>query len=700
MDTFQTLGTPNRSRFGVFKLSKPKRLKARHGLPDKIGEGAYVYRAVMPLDVDGNWGTWLGEQRDAAGARRPVLLKHTGEENRTHAGADALWLEALLALKLNGPQVAALLDYGVLDGRPFAVYDLVDGVSLSQVLDSLKATERRLPAGVAVAIVLQACEIIGKLHRVAVEDEQQSTNGFVHGSLCPRNFVLTTRGDVKVMGLVGARPLGRTVGRQQVPEAALRYASPQLLEGEPVGPVVDVHALGAVLLEMLGSTSDASAEPRSADLGDLLRQQLRASPTGGTKSIEAFAELLQDAVRRTGTVVARQSIGAQVREACEQELIERRKLIRAQLETAWDDESNGVAAAVAAGNGASNGAAVRTAVTEPGHARGAASEVAEELTGEALADGEDSEPQLAQYDEATSDDAVTRIYQGPEIEAEAASEAAAPPAWMESRPPERAKASWSRWAIGIAIGMVVAVSSVAAFVASRSPSAGSEKVAAAEQAKAGTLQRGPTNAAPAAKTSPAQTQAASVDAKPAMQPGATAAVADVVSATDDDEAEAEDVPGEARQAKAGSWRSKARARAAARARARAAKARGTTATASRAEENVEVEEPATAEPEATEPGAGVAANAPAATGNGTAEAAKDDLEIEDQAAVSFLTVDATPYATIYIDGEKKGVTPIVSLKLAAGPHRMIAKTEDGRIKRFSLLLEPGKTDVHKLTWDE
>src|SRR5918994_7108329 len=105
MDSFQNLSTPNRSRFGGFKLSKPKRLRSRHGLPDSIAEGPFVYRALSELDADGSWGTWLGEQRDASGVTRPVLLKHTGEGNRTRAGADAVLLEALLTLKLDSPQV-------------------------------------------------------------------------------------------------------------------------------------------------------------------------------------------------------------------------------------------------------------------------------------------------------------------------------------------------------------------------------------------------------------------------------------------------------------------------------------------------------------------------------------------------------------------------------------------------------------------
>src|SRR6187431_397546 len=268
MDTFQNLGTPNRSRFGVFKLSKPKRLKARHGLPDSVSAGSFAYRALSELDADGAWGTWLGEQRDAAGNCRPVLLKHTGENNRTRAGADALWLEALLALKLNGPHVVPLLDYGVLDGRPFAVYGFEEGVFLAQVIEGLRESGRRLPSGVAVGIVLQACDLIKRLHRLSLGEDE--TGGFVHGSLCPRNFLLTERGDVKVMGLIGSRPVGRVVGREHVPAAAMAYASPDLLGGAPVTPAVDVHSLGAVLQELLGDQDVAGGE--RDELGAIVRE--------------------------------------------------------------------------------------------------------------------------------------------------------------------------------------------------------------------------------------------------------------------------------------------------------------------------------------------------------------------------------------------------------------------------------------------
>jgi len=423
-------------------------------LPDSISEGLFAYRALSELDADGSWGTWLGEQRDASGATRPVLLKHTGESNRTRAGADALWLEALLTLRLDGPQVAPLLDYGVLDGRPFAVYGFEEGVFLAQIIEGLREGSRRLPSGVAVAIILQACELLKRLHKVSLGDDPPA--GFVHGSLCPRNLMLTERGDVKLMGLIGVRPVGRVVGREHVPAAAMAYASPDLLGGAPVTPAVDVHSLGVILQELLG---DGSADAERDELGQIVRGLFRQGPTGGFSTIEAFASALQDAVRRTGTVVARQSIGAQVRGVCEQYLLERRRQVRALRDADWGDQREAQAIAAASSNGA----------------RAASAPSPDEL--EVMqATAEDDSVGLGEYQEDGGDDAVTRIYDGEELEPEGSSQ---PQAWMhDSRPADTTR---SRWAVVTLLGVLVAaVASGAAFVASRSMARTPSPVPAAE----------------------------------------------------------------------------------------------------------------------------------------------------------------------------------------------------------------------------
>lgn len=690
MDTFQNLGTPNRSRFGVFKLSKPKRLKSRHGLPDSVSDGAFVYRALSELDADGAWGTWLGEQRDAAGACQPVLLKHTGENNRTRAGADALWLEALLTLKLDGPHVVQLVDYGVLDGRPFAVYAFEEGVFLAQVIEGLRERGRRLPSSVAVGIVLQACDLVRRLHKLSLAEEE--TQGFVHGSLCPRNFMLTERGDVKVMGLIGARPVGRIVGKEHVPAAAMAYASPDLLGGAPVTPAVDVHSLAAVLQELLG---ESAPDGEKDELGGIVRELLRHGPGAGFTTVDTFAAALQDAVRRTGTVVARQAIGAQVRGVCEQYLLERRRQVRALRETEWGDIKE--APKPPQTNGAAKAEPVVSAPSP------------DELENiEAVAAEESAE--LDTYQEDSGDDAVTRIYDGEDLER---GSPAPGQAWMhDSRPADAARSGWSRWAVVGLLGILVLVASGAALMASRAGARASQTVAVAAEAKGSKPSEHGANA-DGAKSGP--TISASAGAAAAAPPLAAVrgpgAVEDVTDSTALAEDEANDDQASSRSGRKLTARQRAAMRRAALAkRAARAKAAGTKPARAVTEEEepapaAEAEaasaEPATVDvldlPEAQEP-----EPEPAATAAKSAAAGGDsDLVIEEGAPkVSYLSVDATPYATVFIDGEKKGVTPLVGLQLSPGLHRMIARTEDGRTKRYTLQLDPGKTEAVKVSWEE
>jgi hypothetical protein len=660
-----------------------------------MSQGPLVYRALSELDADGSWGTWLGEQRDASGTTRPVLLKHTGESNRTRAGADALWLEALLTLKLDGSQVVPLLDYGVLDGRPFAVYGFEEGVFLAQVIEGLRERGRRLPSGVAVGIILQACELVKRLHKISLDD---APGGFVHGSLCPRNFMLTERGDVKVMGLIGVRPVGRVVGREHVPAAAMAYASPDLLGGAPITPAADVYSLASVLQELLG---DAAGDD---ELGSIVRALLQQGPAGGFSNIEAFAAALQDAVRRTGTVVARQSIGAQVRGVCEQYLLERRRQVRGLRETEWTEQREGQA---------SKGASAPV-----GASTGVAPSADELEVMEAAA--EDEGAGLNEYDES-SDDAVTRIFDGEELDKEGTGQ---PQAWMhDSRPTESARSGWSRWAVVTLLGVLVAVASGAAFMASRSVARTPPTLPVAE-AKVAAASRGATLEPAAsmevqptiAKVSAAATSGTRNDTLAAVRAQERAvgddppSVASPSSAVADDAAEddgAEDGVTAGRRA----GRPVLRRVAAAPRRARAAPRAAAASPAEPAKPSRAAAEPTTVdvvdlpvareepeEPEAPPPAP--ARQNPPAPVKAAADKGDGDLVIEEGAPkTAFLSVDASPYATVFIDGEKKGITPLVRMELSPGLHRMIARTEDGRTKRFTLQLDPGKTETVKVSWE-
>jgi serine/threonine protein kinase len=70
-----------------------------------------------------------------------------------------------------------------------------------------------------------------------------------------------------------------------------------------------------------------------------------------------------------------------------------------------------------------------------------------------------------------------------------------------------------------------------------------------------------------------------------------------------------------------------------------------------------------------------------------------------RAQTGLLSIDSTPYATIYVDGTKLGVTPIVKRPLAAGSHRLRAVLEDGRVREVTVDIPAGRlASPIQLTW--
>lgn len=783
MVTFQNEGAPKRSRFGVFCLSRPNRLRSR--LPDAIEGGQFRYRAVSQLEVDSNWGTWLGERKDDAGRTRPVVLKHTGEGNRTRAGADALWLEALLAQRLAGPQVTPLIDFGVLEGRPFTVFEYDGGVFLVQVLEALRAQQRALPAGVAVGIAVQVGELVARLHGLSLIEEEPG--GWVHGALCPRNLVLTERGDVRVSGLIGVRAMGRIVGEEHVPAAALPYAAPELLAGEPVGASVDIHALGSVLLDMLGPVA-----PGESELAGLVRSTLSIGPTGGVLTMSGFLAALKELLQRTSEDSGRAAIGAQVSAVCGEFLEERRRFVEEQLATEWPEEAEalqgrvqhwssspapglewgggeaeevlvgesggeqsvmGRALAGVTSGGESAGDWMAESGTAGHGAAGHETTVGAEMTRrpeegvEAAVHAAEAQVDLAHYSDEAADDAVTEIYQGTaeehaaEVAAAAAAVAGPPPVpeaafseaseggaggegqaalWMEPDSASVAAAvgrGGSRWRGLAVLGAALAVALVVATYVLRSgPGEGEPKAssgpsedsgqlaevteavealagdrAAEEAVEARARDRAAEEGAGAARVAASpdaegaaeQPQPERAEAEESGESGESGAAEELAGAAERDRAEVVEAPksGDATERRPRGQRGRAvRAK---RAPARAARPRTRRVRAREDEEELVLGGPAVV------PSAGP-----------TGDIGPGIVIEEGPGRVAFLSVDSSPYATLYIDGRKEGVTPMLGYEIEPGPHRLVAKTEDGRLRRLSLLLEPGKTEKIKLTWDD
>ena len=159
--------------------------------------------------------------------------------------------EARSAVAIQSEHVARVLDVGTLDsGPPFMVMEYLTGSDLGEVL----RRSGKLPVGVAIDYVLQACEAIAEAHSL----------GIVHRDLKPDNVFLTKRADgsalVKVLdfglskptkddGLGGATP---SLTATNLVAGSPQYMSPEQVRGlKNADHRTDVWALGVILFELI-----------------------------------------------------------------------------------------------------------------------------------------------------------------------------------------------------------------------------------------------------------------------------------------------------------------------------------------------------------------------------------------------------------------------------------------------------------------
>ncbi|WP_433975894.1 protein kinase domain-containing protein [Tunturiibacter lichenicola] len=177
--------------------------------------------------------------------------------------------EAQATAALNHPNILAVHRFGVFEGVPYLVSELLEGGTLRQVLQSgLLPVRKTIDYAVQIA------------HGLATAHEQ----GIVHRDLKPENLFITKDGRIKILdfGLAklmqpqpepdGNAPTMRPGTDPGMVMGTAGYMSPEQVRGKAVDHRTDIFAFGAILYEMLTGTRafhrSTSAETMTAILND------------------------------------------------------------------------------------------------------------------------------------------------------------------------------------------------------------------------------------------------------------------------------------------------------------------------------------------------------------------------------------------------------------------------------------------------
>ncbi len=146
--------------------------------------------------------------------------------------------EARAVAQLSHPHIVGVIDAAEDDGRPYIVFEYVEGETLKDLI----RREGQLPIPEAVAYAIEIARALGAAHQRHI----------IHRDVKPQNVLIDHEGSAKVTDFGIARTLeedgltadGRVLGTTD-------YVSPEQALGHPVTGRSDLYSLGIVLYEML-----------------------------------------------------------------------------------------------------------------------------------------------------------------------------------------------------------------------------------------------------------------------------------------------------------------------------------------------------------------------------------------------------------------------------------------------------------------
>ncbi|MCC6557953.1 MAG: response regulator [Polyangiaceae bacterium] len=273
------------------------------------------YRLEREIGRGGMGSIWVAFDTTL---RRRVALKLMGSEQPGSPVAQSRFeREAMAIAQLRNPHVIQIHDYGIDEGGPYIVMELLEGEDLEVRLER----QRTLPLAAASMIVAQAAKALTAAHAV----------GIVHRDLKPANIFLVASGSEEVVKLLDFGVATMLAG---FPEASLlstrvgslvgtpAYMSPEQARGRAVDHRTDLWSLAVVAYraltgrlpfdsdrvgELIVDICTAAPPPPSSTLPDLgpavdrfFEQALSKDPEGRFQSARQMAAAFAAVVEAAG----------------------------------------------------------------------------------------------------------------------------------------------------------------------------------------------------------------------------------------------------------------------------------------------------------------------------------------------------------------------------------------------------------------
>ena len=210
------------------------------------------YRLTSRLATGGMAEVYVGRQISADGQFGPMvavkrLLPHLVKDS---AIVRMFLNEARITAQIHHPNVVTIFELGQVEGEPFIAMELLEGRTWAELRQRAAENGKRMPAGVALRVLTEACRGLDAAHRAV--DEEGKPLALVHRDFTPDNIHVGVKGDVKVIDFGIARTSAWGSGTEPgTLKGKFFYMSPEMITAKKVDHRADIFAAGVMLYEQL-----------------------------------------------------------------------------------------------------------------------------------------------------------------------------------------------------------------------------------------------------------------------------------------------------------------------------------------------------------------------------------------------------------------------------------------------------------------
>jgi serine/threonine-protein kinase len=311
------------------------------------------YEVLTRLASGGMAGVYVARALGVAGFERLFAIKVLHPHLAHEEEFITMFLdEARLAARIHHPNVVATIDISDTSGAGYyLVMDYIEGDHLGALLQHAFKAGARLPAPVALRVVVDALNGLAAAHNLV--DETGRLMNLVHRDVSPHNIMVSTDGISRLSDFGVAKAEVRlSTTREGQFKGKLAYMAPEHASTGEATQRSDLFSTAIILWECLTGTRLFRAENHAATLNKIclepvpmpstvdpelavfdpiLERGLARDPADRYESAEEFAETIEEHAHALGGLATHRVVGQLVRDYAAEKLARESDLIRTAI---------------------------------------------------------------------------------------------------------------------------------------------------------------------------------------------------------------------------------------------------------------------------------------------------------------------------------------------------------------------------------